>query len=176
MDLDILWRATTADEEAFIDVEATRPQLDATLAGLRAQPAMFISFAVKPNADGLRGEQSAIVPAGRYQQSSSQFSARRSLSEATSAGGEQQSRQNLQPATQQNLQQSPPAWQQLSQKQVRFQQSVEPPARQRVVFVLHLVGNDHPPAAAKRPGGVYSGPSKPAEQTAPPANATKQKE
>lgn len=166
---------TAADKEALIDVEVTKTQLDATLAGLRAQPTMFPSFAVRPNMDAVRREQGASVPPAGTPQPSSQSQSQRSLSEATSVGAQQPSRQNLPPSAQQDLRQAPPSSQPAPQKQLPYQQSVKPPARQRVVFVLHLVGANHP-AAAKALGEVHSSPSKPAEQTAPPANVPKQKE
>ena len=43
------WPSLAAGEQNLVEIEATPAQLEATLAGLKAQPALFRSFSVLPN-------------------------------------------------------------------------------------------------------------------------------
>jgi len=148
-DRSLFWQSTAAGEENLVEVEATAAQLDATLAGLKAQPDLFRSFSVQPNLHAYRRETSAFGAGGKNRLSSQPTAGKSPLAAEASSKAEQH--------VQSHVQRQPPTL---------------PPARQRVLFVLHVVG-DHPPAAAKAPDGLQINAAKSAEQAAPPTGASK---
>ncbi len=149
-DRSLFWPSIAAGEENFVEVEATAAQLDATLAGLKAQPSLFRSFSVKPNAEACRGARRAPA-ADEEKRASSQLTAAKSpLAAAAPLKAEQQVQQHLQPRP-----------------------LVVPAARQRVLFVLHVVGGNPPPAEVRAPHEMKIDVAPPAEPAAPSDNAPK---
>jgi hypothetical protein len=124
----VSWPSLAGGEENLVEIEATPAQLAAALAGLKAQPVLFRSFSVQPNIHALvyanksfaRGAES-----GRSPPPPGSPLAGAPLA-APMLKAERQAKPQLQP-----------------------QSSAAPPARQRVLFVLHVIDSEQPPAAAK---------------------------
>jgi anti-sigma factor RsiW len=153
-DRSLAWRSLAAGSENLVEVEATTAQLDATLAGLKAQPDLFRSFSVKPGVETHNEETFS-------EKTSAPVADRKERSSSSLAGESSQ------------LAAPPPSKaEQPVQRRLQRQSAVVPSARQQVLFVLHVVG-DHPPAAAKALGGMKINAAKPAEQAAPPAKPPK---
>jgi len=149
-DRSLVWRSMAAGEENMVEVEATAAQLDATLAGLKAQPDLFGSFSVQRNVNAYRGNLAAAVASQEKRLSSQSAAAKSPLATASPTKAEQRIERHLAP-----------------------QPLAGPPARQRMLFVLRVVGADHPPIAAKAQDKTKIDAAKPAEPATPPGNAPK---
>jgi anti-sigma factor RsiW len=121
------WQSLAAGEENLVEVEATPAQLEAALAGLRAQPALFRSFSVLSNVRALARTNSA--PARAKNVSLSPQVAKSSPAAAPMAAARM----------------SRPA--KAAKERLQPEPAPVPPARQRMLFVLHVV--DAQPAAGK---------------------------
>ena len=143
-DRSLFWRSLAAGEENFVEVEATAAQLDATLAGLKAQPRLFRSFSVQPNAEAFRG--AARVPVA-----------------------DEKNRLSPQSAVEKSPLAAPFKPEQQAEHRLRPRPLAAPPARQRVLFVLQVVG-DHPPEIRARDETKIDV-APPAEPAAPSGNA-----
>ena len=119
-------KQAAAAGETLVYAEATPAQLKAVLAGLEAQPEVFLAVSVKPPkaGGGETGQESAAVPAGP--------------SPAGKAPAEEpgQARPLAEAETQRQL-----------RLQSTRQQVAQSPPRQRVLFVVRVIGRDQPPAA-----------------------------
>jgi len=163
------WRSMAAGERNSIYVEATPAQIEATLAGLAAQPKMFLSFSprpatgqswqqvIAPNSDGRRaagnivGEKQQALP----NQSAVGVSARQSgmnQAAAESAPAAQSARQQLSP--------NGPLDQFLDKANLQRDQkadlSDQTALKQQALFVLRIAGVERPTASQERPAGAKS--------------------
>jgi hypothetical protein len=202
-----------AGEAGLIYAEGTAAQIGATLAGLRAQPDVFLSVSIKPTHDGaapylvseevgrqqLSGGQSQSKPtvggmgfgAGRAK-AILQTPARAAKAEVA-PGDEIETRVNTETlnAASSAAEGRARGIQRLSSDakgQERGQVGIgapEPvvqplaqlPPRQRVLFMVRVVGGEQPPAdAAKVRTAAEAEPAKPAEQSTPPADRPAQEE
>jgi anti-sigma factor RsiW len=149
-DRSLFWQSIATGEENLVEVEATAAQLDAMLAGLKAQPDLFGSFSVQRNTNAYGRARSAFVAGQEKRPSSQSLAENAPRAAAAPAKAEQHVERHLQRPS-----------------------LAGPPARQRMLFVLHVVGADHPPIAAKARAETKIDAAKPGEQAAPPGNASK---
>ena len=142
---------TGGRREIIYDVEGTAAQIEATLASLAAQPDVFLSFSVNPPQGELRPtrlefEQRTQVSgpqAGRG--AVGQLDVRRTTTGPTASWG---------------------GWFSECRTLLERKRQAGDQARQRVLFVLHVAGGDHSPAAKARAesGADAAKPAEPADR------------
>jgi anti-sigma factor RsiW len=158
-------KAAPRPQELVVDAEATPAQLKAVLAGLEAQPAVFYAVSVNP------GQENAARDESAFQRQTAAGKSNRSL-----ADGEAQDKGKA-PSQEKSDQAAvapkaaapggpPPAGQSgpaaprdgfAAQQRARMplegerQSLAQSAIRQRIVFILRVVDDDQPAAAAKRP-------------------------
>jgi hypothetical protein len=134
-------RTTAAKVCDTIDAHATPAQIEATLAGLAAQPEMFLSYSVAPPlAASLWAENRQAPLSGPAQnlfrrqiQTRNSVAYRGAQNKAPAGGLDANVPQAVQADRRQNVQQAN------NQQQLR----------QQVLFVLHVLGDHHPAAAIR---------------------------
>ena len=180
IDESLLWKSL-AGEAGLIYAEGTAAQISAAFAGLRAQPDVFLSVSVKPTLDGAapygllkeadrqpeRGGEAEGKPGftgmGRgVVRAKTLFQSPARAAKIEAAAGKDGATLNSKENGQVGVAATGPASQPLAQS----------PSRQRVLFVLRVVGAEQPPAAAAKvqQGRVNAEAATPAEPTMPPAD------
>ena len=141
--------------ELIYDVEGTAAQIEATLAGLAAQPDVFLSFSVNPPQDKLAPTRL-------------EFEQRTQVSGPQGGPG---AMGQLDVVVRQRAQQQPAAsGSQSAATSLEREAAAGDQTRQRVLFVLHMVGGDRSPRGGEGSGGERRRRAKPAESRARPAD------
>ena len=185
-------RLLPTGEEEIVDVEATAAQIEATVAGLEAQPNVFLSVSVSP-AEQEPPSKVARQPVDRGKEQPSSLLKKGATAGLPSSAGENSRKNTAGQASSGTQTPEIPLFQRAAkplfdqksglpreaqsmenrrqlQKQLQIQQLGRPMSQQRVTFVVRVVGGDRPPAATNAGVGVEPNVAKPAEEAKPPAN------